>query len=116
MSDNDSFSPPVTPDWVMFGINQGPDGVALYASKSLTKAEMMQVLDLNGFSVYGDHPRYVDQLSEYRLILNAQMHEFVVVIASTYQKALENLFKSWSADADDNDPTARSLAQGGEVK
>lgn len=71
------------PDWVMFGV-QERDSVLLYASRSLTQAQL-------------EH-EYFPGWSTQLLTFTITMNDYVIVNAPTYTEAFKTLFGQWSPE------------------
>lgn len=82
------------PDWVMLGVGQPDGGVALIASKELTRAELEYEASFEDICSYGLWaPLRVQTTAVYRL--TAEMREWVFITAPDYETAFSTLFGQW---------------------
>jgi hypothetical protein len=80
------------PGWVMFGEQNASTGVTLYASNTLTRAELVHEIDHNEYWP-------ASLVSERRtLALTAAMNNLVVIRAADWPDAFHKLFQRWSPE------------------
>lgn len=93
----------IAPDWVMLGV-QAPDGVLVYASTDLTRAELEAKINRPGLFNLWEQDRF--QAPPTVIEMQATMGSFVVAVGADYTEALRTLFEHWSPeDGDRRDPT-----------
>jgi hypothetical protein len=87
----------VQPDWVMVGAPHG-EQVALYASKELTRAQL--VTEMVKAPTYADlfGPMLVPP--RYEHTVSVVMLTYVVMVGNTYGDCLAGLMRIWSPDPD----------------
>lgn len=81
------------PAWVMAGEDNGPAGVTLWASTTLTEAELTREID------FGDVMSQVDGRiypHRQRITLTASMSHLVAIRADDWPDAFRKLFHTWS--------------------
>jgi hypothetical protein len=81
------------PRWVMAGDDNGPDGVTLWASNTLTQAELCEEID------FGDVWQHLDREIYHRrrsFLLTAAMIDLVMIRADDWPQAFRRLFDAWS--------------------
>lgn len=81
------------PGWVMFGVERGPDAVCLYASKTLTKAELEA--EVQEFSVW-NWQEPIRQRTTFTI--TATMDNFVAIQATNWPSAFRALFSQWGPE------------------
>jgi hypothetical protein len=83
------------PRWVLAGVDNGADGVILYASNTLTQGELREEID------FGDVERQ-DYGRVYRhrrsFLLTAAMIDLVMIRADDWPEAFRRLFDAWSPE------------------
>jgi hypothetical protein len=82
-----------TPDFVILGV-QADDGVYVYASKDLTKAELEAITERREIDPDGIWRRF--ESGRTTIILTATMREVILVKGDTYAEAFRSLFASWT--------------------
>lgn len=92
-----SVHAPSRPDWVMFGVSCPPNGVALYASSTLSQAELdahvEEVPYWEEVDAFASRAPLVRSFS-----IRSVMAEIVCVVAPDYATALRRLLTEWSPD------------------
>lgn len=101
------MKPEFIPGWVMCGAELDDGTVCLYASNTLSHAELEAEVD--DFGSWGS-PVPIAQRKTYTI--TATMKSLVVLHAADWPSAFRALFNQWSPDADTSSPTqigARAL-------
>jgi hypothetical protein len=85
------------PDWVMIGASTPGGGVILMASQRLTQAELETALEWerDEWSHYERSPR----LAQRQFRLTADLLEYVVIVADSYEEAFQRLWETWTPEA-----------------
>jgi hypothetical protein len=84
-------SQPIHPAWVMFGVEL-PDRVCLYASRTLTQAELELKVEDNWY-IFSDWWSFPPR-NEYEL--HATFDDFVVITGDTWADCFNDLQNHWS--------------------
>jgi hypothetical protein len=84
-------SQPIHPAWVMFGVEL-PDRVCLYASRTLTRAELEARAEEDNWDIFLN--RRILPPVEYEL--HATFDDFVVIFGDTWADCFNNLQNHWS--------------------
>lgn len=82
------------PDWVMLGVPQKDDGVAVLASTKLTRAELEEKFD----AFYDDWTMGFMHIDPRRFTVSVEMTTFIVVFAPDYATALAELLGEWKPE------------------
>jgi hypothetical protein len=92
-----------SPSWVMVGEERAPDHVMLYASNTLTSAELkVEIGDLAPWDMDGP---FVTVPKIYTL--EASMDQIVVIHARDWASAFKSLFEQWNPEPDRTQITGR---------
>lgn len=95
-----------SPNWVMVGEQRAPDHVMLYASNTLTSAELRcEIGDIGPWDLYGP---FVTVSKTYAL--EASMDQIVVIHARDWPSAFQSLFEQWNPGPDDRPQIAGRVA------
>lgn len=85
----------MSPDWILIGV-QYEGRCAIYASRTLTQAEIEPVVDECEWLQRDVPLRYRPHVQE--IEVRGRMGELVFVVGETYGEAFEYLMRHWSAD------------------
>lgn len=86
-----------SPNWVMVGEQRAPDNVTLYASNTLTSAELrVEIDDLAPWDLDGP---FVTISKTYTL--EASMNQIVMIQARDWHSAFRSLFEQWNPEPDE---------------
>lgn len=91
------------PDFVICGAPRANGGVAIFASRELTQAELNAEL-IEHTDIYGILAAVEPNPVDVRYVLTATTKSFVQVVAEDYVSALRRLFEEWTP------PTADRVA------
>jgi hypothetical protein len=87
------------PDFVMVGVQNGAGGVLLFASMTLSSAELRREVDRDDPFDYVDTGHGVARLPKERISVTAEMRDFTLIHAESYGAAIKTLHEQWSRKA-----------------
>lgn len=85
------------PDWVIVGTPTSDGGVRLFASLTLTRAELKREMD--GFDLIPIFPNPNSRparVPRVKITITAEMRDFTQILADDYPSAMRSLMEQWS--------------------
>jgi hypothetical protein len=90
-------APVMTPEFVMVGVRLATDQVLLFASMTLTDAELRKELKgIKRVPIFPGRNSPVAKLKDERISVVAEMQDYTQIIADSYPAAMQTLQEQWS--------------------